>query len=68
MAAAVELKSIPKGSPYNAVAPMVAWTIDRKDNIIFGYPQKYEIEIIDAHGKTTKKSRRIIILSRSARR
>jgi hypothetical protein len=55
MTTAVELKSIPIGSPYNAVAPMVAWTIDRKDNIIFGYPQKYEIEIIDSQGKTTKK-------------
>jgi hypothetical protein len=50
----VELKSIPIGSPYNVVAPMVAWTIDRKDNIIFGYPQKYEIEIINSQGKTTK--------------
>jgi len=58
MTMAVELKSIPIGSPYNVVAPMVAWTIDRKDNIIFGYPQKYEIEIIDSQGKTTKKIQR----------
>jgi len=55
---AVEMKSIPIGSPYNVVAPMVAWTIDRKDNIVFGYPQKYEIEIIDSQGKTIKKIRR----------
>ena len=58
MTTAVELKSIPIGSPYNVVAPMVEWTIDRKDNIIFGYPQKYEIEIIDSQGKTTKKFQR----------
>ena len=58
MTMAVELKSIPIGSPYNVVAPMVAWTIDRKDNIIFGYPQKYEIETIDSQGKTTKKIQR----------
>ena len=55
MTTAVELKSIPIGSPYNVAAPLVAWTIDRKDNIIFGYPEKYEIEIIDSQGKTTKK-------------
>jgi hypothetical protein len=50
-----EIRSIPIGSPYNVVAPMVTWDLDSEGNIVYGYPSRYEIEIIGARNQIIKK-------------
>jgi len=50
-----EIKSVTLGSAYELLAPFALWTLDYEDNIIFGFPKEYEIEIIGAHNKTVKK-------------
>jgi hypothetical protein len=55
LALIAEIKSIPIGSPYNIVAPMVTWDLDAEDNIVYGYPSRYEIEIIDDQNKTIRR-------------
>ncbi len=50
-----EIKSVTLGSAYDMMAPFAFWTLDCKDNIIFGFPKEYEIEIINAQNKTVRK-------------
>jgi hypothetical protein len=50
-----EIRSIPIGSPYDVVAPMVTWDLDAKGNIVYGFPARYEIEIIGDRNQIIKK-------------
>lgn len=50
-----EIKSIWIGSPYDVLAPMVYWTLDPKDNIVFGYPEEYEIQVLGPQNKLVRK-------------
>jgi hypothetical protein len=50
-----EIKSIPLGSPYDVTAPIVAWDLDNAGNIVFGFPSRYEIEIISDQNQTIKR-------------
>ncbi len=50
-----EIKSVWIGSPYDVLAPMVYWTIDPKDNIVFGYPKEYEIQVFGPQNKLIRK-------------
>jgi len=50
-----EIKSIWIGSPYDVLAPMVYWTLDPKDNIVFGYPKEYEIQVFGPQNKLVRK-------------
>jgi hypothetical protein len=51
----LEVKKTTLGSPYDFLMPLVYWDIDEKDHIYYGYPQGFEIEIIDPRNKTVKK-------------
>ena len=42
----------------NPFMPMAIWQIDKDDNIVFGYPEEYEIQIINSAGKVKKKIKR----------
>jgi hypothetical protein len=53
--APVEVKNTVLGSPYDFLMPLVYWDIDDKDNIYYGYPKAYEIEIIDPQNKVVKR-------------
>ena len=53
--APVEVKNTVLGSPYDFLMPLVYWDIDEKDNIYYGYPKTYEIEIIDPQNKVVKR-------------
>jgi len=39
----------------NPFLPVFYWRIDRSDNIIYGYPEKYEFKIFNPEGKVVKK-------------
>jgi hypothetical protein len=54
-AAPAEIKSTILGSPYDLLMPMAYWDIDDKDNIYYGFPKAYEIEIFNAQNKLAKK-------------
>ena len=43
---------LPKPGKYNPFMPMMAWALEDNDRIVFGYPEEYEIKILDANGKT----------------
>lgn len=51
----IEVKNTALGSPYDFLMPLVYWDLDEKDNIYYGYPKAYEIEIIDPRNKTVKR-------------
>ena len=53
-----EIKSIPIGSPYDVVQPMVTWDLDGDGNIVFGFPSRYEIEIINNQNKAIRRIRK----------
>ena len=42
----------------NPMRPSVYMTVDDQDNVIFGYPERYEIRIFDSHGNQTRKIRK----------
>lgn len=42
----------------NPFMPFAYWKIDEDDNIVFGYPKDYEIQIINPEGKVTRKIKR----------
>lgn len=50
-----EMKNTVLGSPYDFLMPLVYWEIDDKDNIYYGYPKEYDIEIFDVRTKLIKK-------------
>jgi hypothetical protein len=50
-----EIKNSVLGSPYDFLLPLVYWDIDDKDNIYYGYPKEYVIEIFDSRTKLVKK-------------
>jgi len=54
-ASSMEIKVIPLGSPYDPLMPMVFWDIDDNDNIYFGFPKDYGIEIISARNQVVRK-------------
>jgi len=51
----IEVKNTLLGSPYDFLMPLVYWDLDEKDQIYYGYPKTYEIEIIDPRNKTAKR-------------
>jgi hypothetical protein len=40
---------------YRAFSPMITFDVDRDDNVVFGYPETYEINIYDPSGKPVRK-------------
>jgi hypothetical protein len=40
---------------FDPFMPIHYWLIDRHDNIIYGYPEKYEIQVLSPEGKLLKK-------------
>jgi hypothetical protein len=42
---------LPKPGKYNPFMPMMVWALADNDRIVFGYPEEYEIKILDAEGK-----------------
>ncbi len=42
----------------NPFMPFAYWRIDEDDNIVFGYPKDYEIQILNPDGKVIKKIKR----------
>lgn len=45
----------PGPSKFNPFMPVSYWVIDSDDNIVYGYPQKYEIKKISPEGQLLKK-------------
>ncbi len=43
------------GRPLNPMQPTVYMTVDDQDNVFFGYPERYEIQVFDAEGNLTRK-------------
>jgi hypothetical protein len=43
------------GPTINPMRPTVYMTVDDQDNIIFGYPERYEIQVFDPDGNLTRK-------------
>jgi hypothetical protein len=41
--------------PFNPFMPRAHWLIDKNDNIVYGYPQEYELQIYNPEGKLIKK-------------
>jgi hypothetical protein len=41
--------------PFNPFMPRSYWLIDKSDNIVYGYPQDYELQIYNPEGKLIKK-------------
>lgn len=50
-----EIASSPLPSPYDLVAPRSYWDIDGNDNIVYGYPKSYEIQIIGPQNRITRR-------------
>lgn len=44
--------------PYDIFAPLPSMTIDQEDNIVFGYPEDYTIQVFNPEGKLIKKIER----------
>ena len=40
---------------FNPFMPVAHWQIDKDNNIVYGYPKTYEIQIFDPEGKLIKK-------------
>ena len=47
-------KPAPNPMAFNPFAPIPVWDLDDHDNIIFGYPEKYEILLINPQNKIKK--------------
>ena len=43
------------GGPINPMIPVVYMTVDDQDNVIFGYPGPYEIQVFDSDGNLTRR-------------
>jgi len=43
------------GPTVNPMRPTVYMTVDEQDNVIFGYPERYEIQVFDSDGNLTRK-------------
>ncbi|MBA7702672.1 hypothetical protein ES703_111441 [subsurface metagenome] len=41
--------------PFNPFMPRAYWLIDKDDNIVYGYPQDYELQIYNPEGRLIKK-------------
>ena len=41
--------------PFNPFMPRAYWVIDKDDNIVYGYPEDYELQIYNPEGKLIKK-------------
>ena len=53
-----EIRSCPAPNAakgFNPFMPVSYWVIDGSDNMIYGYPQDYTIEVIDPEGRLIKK-------------
>ena len=44
---------------YRAFSPMITFDLDKDDNIVFGYPETYEINICDPAGNLARKITRV---------
>jgi hypothetical protein len=40
---------------FNPFMPVHYWVVDKSDNIIYGYPEKYEIQVFNPEGEVIKK-------------
>jgi len=48
--------SLPSRSPnYNPFMPELCWVVSKRDNVIYGYPEKYELKLFDSEGKVIRK-------------
>jgi len=45
----------PSPSSYNTFMPVLRWDLTNNDQIVCGYPKKYEIEVFDSKGKMIRK-------------
>lgn len=43
------------GPTVNPMRPTVYMTVDDQDNVIFGYPERYEIQVFDSEGNLARK-------------
>jgi hypothetical protein len=44
---------------YRAFSPMITFDLDKDDNVVFGYPETYEINICDPAGNLARKITRV---------
>jgi len=45
----------PSPSSFNPFMPVLRWELTQNDQVVCGYPEKYEIEIVDSKGKVIRK-------------
>jgi len=44
-----------RSSAYNPFRPEMSWTLTEKDCVIYGYPEKYELDVYDPEGNLIRK-------------
>jgi len=47
--------ALTKQNTYRAYYPMILFDVNKDDNVVFGYPETYEINICDPSGKPVRK-------------
>ncbi|MBN1271887.1 MAG: 6-bladed beta-propeller [Candidatus Aminicenantes bacterium] len=51
----VETPGMDRQGVIKVFRPMLYWEMDKDDNIVYGYPENYEVNIINTEGKPYKK-------------
>jgi len=45
----------PSPSHFNTYMPILRWSLNQNDQVLCGYPERYEVDIYDSRGKIIKK-------------